>query len=179
MHFELVSSIDEIMCWLLCAIVDHERMMSVIAARGVRWTGLPHSPKTDVDHLIKDNCCTVWRPLKPQRERKKVVQIEPRASGLSSQHLPLSYDTHRHPPLSLPLLLLCSWVTIDEIMCWLLCAIVDHERMVSVITDYLWLDDLHRSSDCGGVPSIGLSVLINNCTQQSAHNLINSHSRAE
>ena len=84
-------------------------------------------------------------------------------------------------------------------MCWLLRAIVDHERMVSIITvvggcrssvaehwwlkpealrsipgsatflsfplpfqrssdsnspDYFWLDDLHRSLDCGGVPSI-------------------------
>ena len=30
-------------------------MVSVITAWGVRWTGLPHSPKTDSDRLIKDN----------------------------------------------------------------------------------------------------------------------------
>ena len=42
-------------------------------------------------------------------------------------------------------------------MCWLLREIVDHEWMgLSVIR---WLDDLHHSSKCGGVPSIGLPVL--------------------
>ena len=30
-------------------------MVSVITAWGIRRTGLPHSPKTDSDHLIKDN----------------------------------------------------------------------------------------------------------------------------
>ena len=30
-------------------------MVGVITAWGVRWTGLPHSPKTDSDHLMKDN----------------------------------------------------------------------------------------------------------------------------
>ena len=42
---------------------------------------------------------------------------------------------------------------------------------------YLSLDDHYRSSDCGGVPSIGLpmlwlcslSIMINNCTQQSSN----------
>ena len=33
--------IDEIMCWLLRAIVDHERMVSIITAWGVRWTDCP------------------------------------------------------------------------------------------------------------------------------------------
>ena len=33
-------------------------IVSVITALGVRWTGLPHSPKTDSDHLMKEltNC---------------------------------------------------------------------------------------------------------------------------
>ena len=44
---------DEIMCWLLRAIVDHERMVSMITAWGVRWLGLPHSPRTNGNHLIK------------------------------------------------------------------------------------------------------------------------------
>ena len=30
-------------------------MVSVITAWGVGWTGLPHSPKTDSDRLMKDN----------------------------------------------------------------------------------------------------------------------------
>ena len=30
-------------------------MVSWITALGVSWTGLPHSPKTDRDRLIKDN----------------------------------------------------------------------------------------------------------------------------
>ena len=46
---------SKIMCWLLCAIVDHERIVSVITAWGGQWTGLPHSSKTNGDHLIKDN----------------------------------------------------------------------------------------------------------------------------
>ena len=46
---------DEIMCWLLRAIVDHKWMVSIITVWGVRWTGLPHSQKNDGDHLIKDN----------------------------------------------------------------------------------------------------------------------------
>ena len=31
-----------------------QRMVSKIRAWGVRWMGLPHSPKTNGDHLIKD-----------------------------------------------------------------------------------------------------------------------------
>ena len=60
--------------------INHERMVSVITARGVRWTGLPH-------------------PLPFQR----------------------SSDSN--------------------------------------VPDYLWLYDLHWSSDCGGVPSIRLPML--------------------
>ena len=30
-------------------------MVSVITAWGIRWAGLPHSPKIDSNHLIKDN----------------------------------------------------------------------------------------------------------------------------
>ena len=30
-------------------------MVSVITAWGIQWTGLPHSPKTDSDCLMKDN----------------------------------------------------------------------------------------------------------------------------
>ena len=60
------------MCWLLRA-ADHERMVSAITAREVWWTWLPHSPKTNGDHLNKDNlgrycvggCCSsvaeCWR----------------------------------------------------------------------------------------------------------------------
>ena len=49
----------KIMCWLLCAIVDHERMMSVIT-----------SPIETVQSKIIWPV-TLWRPLKRQRERKK------------------------------------------------------------------------------------------------------------
>ena len=47
--------VGEIMCWLLCPIVDHERMVRGFTAWGVRWTGLPHSLKTDGDRLFKGN----------------------------------------------------------------------------------------------------------------------------
>ena len=61
------------MCWLLRAIVDHERLVSVITARGVRWTGLPHSPKTNGDYLIKDNlglyCPKTFEMAKGKKER--------------------------------------------------------------------------------------------------------------
>ena len=74
---------DEIMCWLLCAIVDHERIVSIITALGVRWTGLPHSPKTNGDHLVNDKLGRYCSKTNRQRESKKVVplEIKPRASG--------------------------------------------------------------------------------------------------
>ena len=48
-------TVDEIMCWLLHEIVDHEGMVSRITVWGVQWTGLHHSPKTIGDSLIEDN----------------------------------------------------------------------------------------------------------------------------
>ena len=74
-------------------------MVSVITAQRVRWTGLPHSLKTNGDHLIW--AITVRRPLKQQRERKVAPPgIKPRASGLSCQH---SANELRHPPATTPL----------------------------------------------------------------------------
>ena len=64
-------------------------MVSVITAWGVRWTGLPHSPKTDSDRLMKD-----LRPLKRQRERKKGGDAGDRTQGLRLE-----------PPA------LCHWAT--------------------------------------------------------------------
>ena len=65
-------TIDEIMCWLLRAIVDHEMMVSVIRAWGIWWTGLPHSPKTNGNHLIKDNlgryCLKTFETAKGKEE---------------------------------------------------------------------------------------------------------------
>ena len=73
--------IDEIMCWLQHAIVDNERMMSVITAQGVQWTGLPHSPKTNGDHLIKDNlghyCPKTFEMAKGKKERWRRWESNP------------------------------------------------------------------------------------------------------
>ena len=48
-------------------------MVNVITARGVRWTGLPHSLKTNGDHLIKDNlgryCPKTFETAKGKKER--------------------------------------------------------------------------------------------------------------
>ena len=53
--------------------LDHERMVSVITALGVRWTGLSHSPKTNGDHLITDNlgryCLKTFETAKGKKER--------------------------------------------------------------------------------------------------------------
>ena len=103
--------------WLVRAVVDHERMASVITARGVRWTGLPHSPKTNGDHLIKDNlacyCPKTFETAKGKKERWHHRESNPGPLAKAASALPLSYNTHWQPPLSLPLLLLCSWLTIN------------------------------------------------------------------
>ena len=48
-------------------------MVNVITAQGVQWTGLPHSPKTNGDHLIKDNrghyCPKTFEMAKGKKER--------------------------------------------------------------------------------------------------------------
>ena len=66
-------TVDKIMCWLLHTIVDHEGMVSRITAWGVQWTGLPHSPKTIGDHLIKNNlgcyCSKTIETAKGKKER--------------------------------------------------------------------------------------------------------------
>ena len=60
-------------------IMDGERNYNM----GVQWMGLPHSPKTDSDHLIKDNrAVTVRTPLKRQRERKKGGAAGDQTQGL-------------------------------------------------------------------------------------------------
>ena len=59
--------------WLLCAIVDHERIVSRITAWGIQWTGLPHSPKTwwrfsnqrQSGPLLSDSVTECWQ-LKPE-----------------------------------------------------------------------------------------------------------------
>ena len=65
-------------------------MVSVIMAwGGVRWMGLPHSPKINGDHIIKDNLgryCPKTFEVANGKERKVAPPgIEPRASGLSRQ----------------------------------------------------------------------------------------------
>ena len=97
---------DEIMCWLLCAIVDHERMVSVITAWGVQLTGLPHSPKTNGDHLVKDlRYCskTKW-----QRERKKGGAARNQTQGLWLKSPALCHWT----PLAMITLTILSWSTV-------------------------------------------------------------------
>ena len=114
----------------------HERMVSVITAWGVRWTGLPHR-----DWWRSSN----WRQSRPLlskdlwnskgKERKVVPPgIKPIASGFICQ---CSTTEPAHPPTTTPppfpfitLLLSDYWWT----CVWLLCAIVDHERMVSIFT---------------------------------------------
>ena len=53
--------------------VYHEWVVSVIAAWGVRWTGLPHCSKTNGDHLIKDNlgryCLKTFKTAMGKKER--------------------------------------------------------------------------------------------------------------
>ena len=48
-------------------------MVSVITARVVRWMGLLHSPKTNGDHLIKDNLGHSIIPT--AREEGEVVSV--------------------------------------------------------------------------------------------------------
>ena len=121
------------LCWLLRAVVDHDRMASVITARGIRWTGLPRSPKTNGDHLIKDNlvryCLKTFEMAKEKKDgRWQHRESNPGPLSKAASALPLSHDTHQQPPLSLPLLLLCSWVTINVLaIMWYLQQIVPYE----------------------------------------------------
>ena len=108
-------------------------MVSVITAWGVQWTGLPHSPKTDSDCLIKDNRGIKERGVAVGGCRSSVAEcwrLKPEA--LSSIPGGATF-------LSFPLLF--------------------QRSTDSNGPDYLWLDDHYRSLDCGGVPSIGLSTL--------------------
>ena len=111
-------------------------MVSGIAAWGVQWTGLTLSPKTDSDRLIKDNlsryCPKNFEAAKGKREkwRRRESNPGPLAKPSAFCHC---HNTHRRPPLLFPLLLLCSWVTIDDAL------------------DRLQLDDFHQPSDSGGV----------------------------
>ena len=61
------------LCWLLCAIVDHERMVSIITVWGTGWTGFTHSLQTDGYHRIKDNmgryCPKTFETAKGKKER--------------------------------------------------------------------------------------------------------------
>ena len=84
-------------CWLYW-------MVSIITVLGDQWMGLPHSPKTDSDRLMKDNqvpllSVDLWNGK--GKERKVAPPgIEPRASGLSRQR---SATELRHPPTATPL----------------------------------------------------------------------------
>ena len=59
--------------------IDHERMVSVITAWGVQWTGLRDSPKTNGDHLIEDNldyyCTKNFEMAKRKKERGIAVPL--------------------------------------------------------------------------------------------------------
>ena len=92
-------------------------MVYVITAWGVWWTGLPHSPKTDSDRLMKDNRVPIlsvdlWNGK--GKERKVALPgIEPRASGLSRQR---SATKLRHPPTTNPLSLPFIALLLSD--CW-------------------------------------------------------------
>ena len=98
--------------------------------------GLPHSPKTNRHHLLKDNLGRYCHIIFEMAKEKKGGDARNWTQGLWLK-LPALYlwattPTNNH--LSFFPLFLCSCMTIDEIMCWLLRAIADHERMVSIIT---------------------------------------------
>ena len=112
--------------WLLCAIVDHERMVRGITTWGVWSMGLPHSPKTDRDRLIKDNlgryCPKTFETAKGKNKRWCCQESNP--GPLATSTLPLSHNIHQPQPLLLSLLLLCSEWLLIKLCVWLLCAIV-------------------------------------------------------
>ena len=157
-----------LLCLLWCAVL-------------IWWTGLPHSPKTDRDHLIEDSlgryCPKTFQTAKGRRKGG--------ATGSWTQGLglkppaPLSHDTHWQAPLLLPILFLCSeWLLMSLKLCvWLLHAIVDHERMVSIITAWgvRWTGFPHS-------PKTNRDRLIEDNLSWSTmarsnhtHNFINSH----
>lgn len=93
-------------------------------AWGVRWTGLPMVWGPGRDHLIEDNlgrCCPKTFETKKGKERKVMPSgVEPRTSGSSRQHSATELyttPTDNHPSF-LCLLVLCSWVIIDELSGW-------------------------------------------------------------
>ena len=59
----------------------HERMVSVITAWEVRWTGLPHSPKTNSDRLIENNliryCPQTFEMAQGKKERWCHPELNP------------------------------------------------------------------------------------------------------
>ena len=93
-------------------VCDYERILSLYHSIGSPIDGA-HQVRRPIEIIW---AVTVRRPLKRQRERKKVVPpgIEPRASGLSRQ---CSATKLRHPPtttsLSFPYIALLVRIIVD------------------------------------------------------------------
>ena len=117
---------QEIMCWLLRAIVDHERMVSAITAWGVQWTGLPHSPKTKGDRQIEDNLGRYYPKTFETAKRKCCGSVAERWR-LKPEALGLTLGTTTFLSFPLPI----------------------QRSLDSTSPDCLWLDDHHWISDCG------------------------------
>ena len=137
-------------------------MVSVITAWGVWWTGLPHSPKTDSDRLIKSIPKHSIQYITQQSLKSRAIKEKERGVGVGGCHSSASIPGGA-TFLSFPL---------------------PFQRSTdSNGPNCLSLDDYYWSSDCGGVLSIGLpmlllhsqSIMINNCTQQSSNTFFNSN----
>ena len=109
---------------------DYKRILSFYHSIGSLIDGAHPGPKTDRDNLGR---YCLYRPLKRQRERKKVVLpgIEPRASGLSRQ---CSATKLRHPPtttsLSFPYIALLVRIIVDIYVIFAV-YVCDYERILS------------------------------------------------
>ena len=74
----------------------------MITAWGVRWTGLPHSPKTNGDNLIKDNLGRYClKTFETTMGKKKGSAAGNRTRALSHE---CSANKPQHPPVKLYIL---------------------------------------------------------------------------
>ena len=94
----------------------YKRMVNVITTWGVWWMGLP-PVRRPIDNAESK---TIWLLLPKDLWNSKGKWKKGGAAGNRTQGLwlklpALCHDIHRQPPLSLLLLLLCSWVTVDQI----------------------------------------------------------------
>ena len=134
-----MKDFDEILCSLLHAISDHERMVGLIIGWGVRLMGLLHSPKTNGDCIIKGNqsryCPKTYERAKGKKERWCRRESNPG-----------------------PLILLCPVLGLISDTTFLSFPLPFERSSDSNGSDCLWLDNLHWSLDCGGVLFIRLPM---------------------